>query len=797
MLRNFIKQAFRSFARYRVPYLISFVGLFLGTSAFLLLGHYIYYNFSFDRFHHESNRIARVNCLVSMTDKTLKYAASSRPLGDGLERFFPQIESYTRMRYFPATVMHETTRFDENIILFADSTFLDIFSFTLIKGDPNTALHHPDGMIITEELAERYFAKENPIGKLLNLQLPNGNLSVKITGVAKNPPPNSSIEFSMLASFRMVEGFSNNNYASLLPGLSTFVKVNNAASINNINDNIQQFVKAEFDASLHQALKPELQPLHNIYFASDYQFDFGRKGNRGTLLGLLALGVLILMIAIINYINITVALGTKRAKEIAVRKVLGSGKWQIAGQHLVEMIVLVFGVLILSSITVKLLLPPIEAWLETDLQVGVLNNYQYWLLLFTLGLILALISGAYPAFYLSKFSPLESLRQNKQLTSGRFNLRQVLVSFQFAIAIFFILTAWIVLDQMFFLQNKDLGFDKEQVIMIDIGAPDVASQINNIKTSFSQIAGVEATSSALSGMFAPHIQANFQVAEDTSNQVYLLNTNYIAPGFLNTYDIKLLQGRNFTDTPADRHYKFILNEAAVTHLGLGSIETVPGKGLEYIGQDSVFNGEIIGVVNNYHFQSLRQSIEPIIWTMTEGARQNALALRINGDIKNIISQLEFTWKSFNFEQAFEYNFLDEVVAEAYQNEQQLSVFIQVTTAILLLISCIGVYGIMLFTVEQRNKEIGVRKVFGASIQNLLLQLNKQNIWLTLIGLIVGAPLAYWAGQQWLDNFAYRISFQWYYIPGAVMILIIITLLSVSVLTWRTARKNPVEVLRYE
>lgn len=786
---------FRQLRRFKVQYLISFSGLFLATTTFLLLLHFITYHYSFDRFHQHADETVRLNTVINLPNQQNKYAATAFAVGPEMAARYPEIKEVVRMRTMPGVVEYRQQRFDEGLLTFVDSAFLEVFSFDILAGNQQAPLDATNSIVIRQSLAEKYFSGEDPIGKIVQVTIGDQQQAAEISAVVADPPPNSSINFQMLVNIRQIENDFRPGYASLIPGLFTYFQLQPGTDQAQITAKLQNFVEEHLPEDLQTVMSFYAMPLRDMYFENDYQFDIGLKGNMTSLISLLVLAVITLIMAVINYVNISTALGLKRSREVAVRKIMGSSRTQIAFNQYVDSLI-VIGLTILPAAGLsKLLLPKLGEWLELELTTGPLNQPVFWLLLIIFTLILALFAAAYPALVLSRLPITEVLKRNRPYFHLRFDLKKVLLGFQFAVAVFFLSSAWIVFNQLQYLREKDPGFAKEQVLLVDVASPSLQSRIPQVKQSLREVPGVMALSASTSGIYGVHTQSSFSVPADSSVQGFLMDINFVDPEFMETYQVDLLAGRDFSESiHSDIGQAFILNEAAVKRLGLASNEAALDLRLERIGRDTI-EAPVIGVVGDYHFQSMYQTIAPMAWQISRTAPKNVLAIRMQGNIQNIIPGLEQSWKNADFGETFDFTFLDEAMDNAYRSEQQMGGFIRGISAVLLFITCSGLYGMMLFLIEQKTMEIGIRKTFGAGNLQIQSLLYRQYLGLSLFGIGIGGSAAYWVCSKWLENFAYHLELQAGQIVIAGALCLLLGWLSISILGFRAGQINPVEVMK--
>ncbi|MBK8501499.1 MAG: ABC transporter permease [Saprospiraceae bacterium] len=797
MSEIYFKLVWRNLRRYRVPYSISFSGLFLALAAFLFLSRYVFYHLSVDQFHRDADRIYRINTLIDLPQQHLKYAATAFDVGADMQELYPEITDLVRIRSMPGTITLNGNNLDEGLITYVDSAFFQVFSFDLLEGKPEHVLQNEASIILTKSVAEKYFGNQSPVGTLLEILVGGTEKVVTITGVVKDPPANSTINFSILAPMKLISNLFRPGYASIMPGLFTFVELQPDIQNQKLSSLFQNFVKSRVPADLQEVMSFHPSALKEIYFEDGYQFDAGIKGNRRTIFGLLTLAIITLLLAVINYINVSLGLGAKRIKEMAIRKVLGSSPRQIVKQQLVTTTLLVSVTTIFAFLLIQLTQSKADNWLDMDLSTTLLQGALLWSYLLIIVVVISLLSGLYPALLLTRLSMVEGLKKKVKFFNLKFDLKTTLVGFQFTISVFFLAVTWIIYDQLNFVQSADSGFTMENIILVDVASPNLQRQIPSIKEELSKLPGVESISASTSAIYGMHAQANFSLLRDSFNQSFLCDINYVDEGFLKTYQPHLTEGRDFSEeNSTDIGQAVIVNEKAAFRMGLIPGENVVSAVVQRIGRDTSV-AKIIGVVADYHSQSMHQEIAPMIWQISPEAPKNTLAIRMKGDTKKVLKSVEDNWNNFQTGETFDYVFLDEMMTNAYRSEQQLSTFVRAMTLLLLFITCTGMYGMMLFIIEQKTAEIGIRKTLGASIAQLQLHLHKRYLFIMALGFMVGGALSYWITIRWLENFAYRIDPQIYHFIGAGLICTLVATLTISILTRRAAQLNPVDVLKNE
>ncbi|MBX7153047.1 ABC transporter permease [bacterium] len=803
MIQNYLKIAFRNLIKHKSYSLINISGLAVGITCCMLIMLFVIDELSYDRFHEGASRIYRANLKARLNSKDMQMAMTPAPMAEELVKIFPEIESSTRLkRSGNFTVRYGEKVFNEKKFYFGDPSVFDVFSFTMIFGDPKTALTEPNSVVLTEETAQKYFGDENPVGKILRM---DGRNDYKVTGVMKNIPHNSHVHFDLLASMSTLEEsrdpwwISNNFY--------TYIKLRENQSYKALEEKFIPLVRekagpqiqiatgASFDEFL--AMGGDygffLISLTDIHLFSDIAEEPEPQGNIAYVYIFSAIAFFILLIACINFMNLTTARSAGRAKEIGIRKVLGSYRTQLIRLFMAESIMVSFIALAIAMVLTEILIPLFNELSGKQLS---LNYFEHsWVLpgLLTIGITVGLIAGSYPAFFLSAFQPVKVLKGelSKGVRSGW--LRSTLVVMQFGISIALMIGTGIVFDQIEYLRSKKLGFDKERVAVIHN-----AWLLRDQKHVFKQeilkqpfAANATMLNSNLGGDMG---NSGYQVDNGT-NETFLLwrmNTDF---NFVPTMNIELAEGRNFSKEFLTDSGAVLINETAARIMGLQKpldhhiIELDPDK-------KENAHYPIIGVVKDFHFESLHEPIRPMIIMPTWYGSYLNIRLQ-EGDPKPMLQAIESTWNQFLPGEPFVYSFLDEDFDALYRAEYRVSKIVTIFSLLAVFIACLGLLGLAAFTTEQRTKEIGVRKVLGASVAHIVTLLSRDFLKLVSIAFVVAAPVAYWGMYIWLQDFAYRTS-----IGAAVFIIsgvlaVAVAFLTVSYQAIKAATSNPVDVLKYE
>ncbi len=801
MLKNYLKIAVRNLLKHKAYSFINIAGLAMGMTCCILILLYVQHELSYDRFHQNAKRIYRI-AWFSGNPQT----RTPHPMAQAMVRDFPEVKSAVSISPIwgpgltrPAiAVKYGDKRFDEKGFYSADTTFFEVFSFPLIKGDPETALRSPFSIVITEEMAEKYFGEEEPLGKVLTI---NNNIDLKVSAVLQNLPANSHFHFDFLLSYALLkmretgsyyewEDFGHYNYVKLAPTADPkifeakipdwFLKYNEWPA-----DDIAELKSGQ--------VAFRLQPITDIHLRSHLKWELEPNSDIAYVYLFSAIAVFVLLIACINFMNLSTARSATRAREVGMRKVLGAFRAQLIGQFLGETILLSLMALLLSIAAVELLLPFFNSLSGRNLAVDYRHNPWLILSIGGMALLVGIISGSYPAFFLSALQPVKTLKDTMRVGTKSSRLRQILVVTQFAISIALIAGTGIVATQLEFLKNKKLGFDKEQIVVVPLKTNEMRRNYEAVKAELLRnpsLVSITAVSNVPGGRF----NQNEIYWQDTEGEqsVSQMRVDY---DFFATLDIEITAGRSFSKAMAtDSAAAFILNETAAR---LYDWDTPVGKEITWLDDDNTRRGTVIGVAKDFHFQSLHQSIEPLIFHVLPAGFNYFLVKMSSNNMAGTLADLEKKWKAFDPDRAFEYSFLDEDFAALYNSEERMQAIVGNFSFLAILIACLGLFGLASFTIQQRTKEIGVRKVLGASVSQIVMILSREFTRLVLIAFLVACPLAYFVMNGWLQNFAYRteISLNIFLLAGALGL--IIAWLTVSYQALKAALANPVEALRYE
>ncbi|HMQ89955.1 MAG TPA: ABC transporter permease [Flavilitoribacter sp.] len=795
MLTNQLKAALRNMLRYKGYTLINIAGLSVGVAVCLLIFLWVKDELSYDRFHANADRTYRALWEARFGDNEWKIALVPVPLRTALKSEFPEVDEVTRFYSGGYTLKKGEEVVREQHFLFVDEHFFDVFSADWIAGDPKTALAAPDGIVLTENTAQRYFGDETPMGKTI---LRNDGKPFQVTGVVRDYPAQSHLHFDFLASLRLISVIEQRKEQWGSAACYTYFTIRPDANAGALQEKLSAYVDKnvageEFHQGNNYTSFP-FQALTDIHLKSNVDEELAPNGNLAYvyIFGIVAL--IILVLACINFVNLTTARSMTRSREVGIRKVLGSQRRQLIGQFFGEAFVYVLLATVLAVALTAAVLPAFNQFSGKALSLGFLNSPFVLLLLTGLLAVTTLLSGAFPAYLLSGFSPLSVI---KGRPGGRENgnwLRQTLVVAQFCISTGLIIGTLIVHNQLSYLQSFNLGFDKEQVLVLN-QATALGNNYGPFMEQLEKLPVIERVSTAQfmpgdgfdSTIFLPEQPANYK---ETS-----LNYSFIDPGFSETLKLELTEGRNFTSGMSTDSSACLINETAARKLGW---EEPLGKQISYGGQSPY---TVIGVVKDFNFRSLHEEIEPIVLMMSPWKLSN-MAVRVRaGETATAVAAIQSLWKEMAPNGAFEYQFLDQQYDAQYRAEQRMGQVFTVFSGLAVFIACLGLFGLAAFMAEQRRKEVGIRKVLGASVAGIVSLLSRDFLRLVLLGLLLAAPAAWYLMNNWLKDFAYHTPMDlgsiWWIFAVTGLAAVLIAGATVSFQSIRAAVANPVDSLREE
>ncbi len=806
MIKNYIKIAIRNIIKNKTYSLLNLVGLAIGVMAFIMIMIYVRYELSFDKYSSNVDQIYRVATRGSLNGD-FEMVVSPAPVGTAFVEEIPGVINFTRVRNFGFPVIRYKEKvFSEERWFNADSSFFKVFDISLIQGDATTALKEPNTVVITKSTAERYFGSEDPMGKVLNS---DKRRDYVVSGVVEDPPANTHFHYDFLSSLMSYPDAANNpiwvsnNFWTYLL-LDKNVSPEQVASqfpdmvYKYAGPQIEQFLGVSWDKLIEQGASYGfyLQPLASIHLQSHLDAEIEQNGNALYVKIFSIVALFILIIACINFMNLATARSTKRAREVGVRKTLGSKRSQLIQQFLTEAILLSFVSFIIAVLLVKLLLPFYNIVGGFQLELNLFSDPVVLPALIILMLMVGVISGSYPAFYLASFNPVKVLK-GSPLTKGHKSwLRSGLIIFQFTISITLFTGTMVIYNQLKYIQNKELGYNKEEVVIVE-KTDDIGAVINSFKEDLKKdprIISVSNSTHLIGHNFNQNVK---RIQGEPAENAILFSEFFADKYFVETYGLEVAEGRFFdTDRPADS-VSVVINETAVRILGFD--DPIGMAIINDNGPGDPIIAPIIGVIKDFHLQSLHWEIRPmLLHPFRQDGFGRYTAVKITSEDKQgTLEYIESIWKKYAIDQPFEYIFLDDDFDQLYLDEERTRKIVTIFTVLAMFIASLGLFGLSSFIAEQRTKEVGIRKVLGASVTNIYLLLSKDILKLVAIATIISWPITYMTMNRWLENFAYRIEFDQllFIISGAIAF--IIAQATVTSQALRAANSNPVKALKYE
>jgi len=800
MLKNYLLIAARNLRKNLAYSFINIFGLAVGMACCGVILLYIQKELSYDRYHPDHKQLHRVAIWKDATGNKQGQASVSYELANVLRREYPEVLTAARLFRTAQTpvIKIDDRQFPEERFYFADSTIFSVFSLPLLKGEAATALTQPNSIVISRALAEKYFRSLDVLGKVVAVNLNNRDVDFKITGVLANAPENTHFKYDALASFQNVDqatSFTDILKSWFFYGFWTYVKLPTDYPAAAFEAKLAQVVKKYFPPT-RQNSQLLLQPVQDIHLASHFENEIEGNNNIIYIYIFAAIALLVLVIACINFMNLTTARSLQRAKEVGMRKVLGAYRLQLVKQFLAEAMLVSGVAVVLGMGLIELFLAIFNNLSAIQLRLNLFAN-GFWVLGFlALGLLVGLLSGIYPAFFLAAFQPSKTLKGTFARTGGA-GLRQGLVVFQMAVTVVLLVAIATISQQLQFIRDKNLGFQKEQMLLIKSAGTKLAASPPNFETFKAQllqtpnVRGVTRISAPMGKGFP--IRSIF-FKEIVESEKVALPFIFTGHDFATVYNLEMAEGRDFSQTfSTDTNFVYLVNEAAVKQYGL---DPAIGRVIAS-GDRNPQRGPIVGVVKDFHFAPLHQKIEPLVIGLFNGPIPYISVKLSAANLSQTVGQIEKLWAQIEPDRPLEFSFLDDQLDQAYRFETQLGKIVSYFTALAIFIACLGLFGMASFAAEQRTKEIGIRKVLGASVPGVIALLSKDFTRLVFSGFVIAAPLAYLAMNRWLDDFAYRIALGPSVFLFAGVAAFVIALLTVSYQSIKAALTNPVEALRYE
>lgn len=799
MFINYLKTAFRNLLRNKVYSLINISGLAIGIAACLLIFLYIITEFSYDKFHEKADRIYRVAINGEISGSFFNVAVSSAAMAEPIVRDFPEVVDAVRLNDVSQTVYftYNDKKYFEEGMIYADSSFFDIFSYDVLNGDLKTALNEPYSLVLTEEIARKYFGKENPIGKIIKL---NDKQNYKVTAVIADPPQNAHFHFKIVSSFStLYKEHGKENYESWGSlSLLTYILLADGASPEDFEKKLPAFFLKYMEdlQTLDVKFEAFLQPITSIHLHSNLMAEAEANSSMSYIYTFSAIAIFILLIACINYMNLTTARSIKRAREVGLRKVVGALKKQLIFQFICESIILSLIGFIIALILVEAALPVFNDLTGQEFGLNLLSKWYFILGMIGMVLFVGFIAGSYPAFYLSSFQPIKVIKGSLSKSSGKSSLRNILVIIQFTVSIILIICTGVVYSQLQYIKSKKLGFDKEHIVVLPLRGERLRNKIEVIKSELLNLSCVDKVTASKS-ILGREIDGTGYIPEGfDENSPWIIFTNSVDHDYVETMGMKLIKGRVFSKEFGTDTASIIINKTLMKKLGW---EDPLGKKIISFRETIEIPLTIIGVIDDFHFQSLHDAVEPSLLSFNPSAMR-FLSVKLHpGNINSTLETLRAKWNELESSFPFDYFFLDQDLDRLYRADKRMGEIFIYFTIIAIFVACLGLFGLASYSAEQKTKEIGIRKAIGSSVSGIAFMLTKQFVKWILIANIIAWPVAYYYMDKWLDNFAYNIElsdFWWLFVASAVISFIIAVLTVVSQ-ALRAATSNPVEALKYE
>jgi len=809
MIKNYLKIAWRNLIKYKFISFINLFGLTVGLGCCLLILTYIIHELSYDKYHKNADRTYRITRQFNASDGKvwLHLGTIAPPFGPLLTSEYPEIEKMTRLLQFGPTPMRFGENvFNENDIYVADDQLFDVFDITVTKGNAKRALSDPFCVMLSEEKAKKYFGNEDPVNKSVRIF---NQYDLKVTGVYKSFPSNTHMHPGMLISFPTLrdstiygeEGlrtnWGNNSFF-------TYILLPAKYDAKQLEKRFPAFLDKHYPTSANATTKPSqatalfLQKLTDIHLRSHLDYEAEENGDIKRVYIFSAIALFILLIACINYMNLSTARSALRAREIGIRKVAGAQRKEIIAQFLSESVLVSFIAMLIAIVLCWVSIPYFNKISGLHMSIRSLFQPAILIPLLLIPFVVGIISGIYPSLFMSSFQPVKVLKGLFKVKQGSFSFRQVLVVTQFSISIILIVCTAIVFRQLNYMQQKSLGFDREHIVTMPYNG-DLSPQFDAFRNEllqYTSIKNVGRSSRIPTGRLLDAMGASVPVgdtAQPVKADIKMVTADYY---FVPTYGVKMIAGRNFSKEYGTDSSSFIVNESAVAAIGWKSPEQAIGKPFNYGG----IRGKIVGVMNDLHFESLHENITPLVLLMptAQGGGYNRLSVKLAGsDMQGALAHIEKTWRKFLPNAPYEYTFLDENFETLYRSEKVQAMLFTIFACIAIFIACLGLFGLSAFTITQRIKEIGIRKVLGANTGTIVNLLSKDFLKLVAVAALIAFPIAWFAMYNWLQDFAYRSTIAWWIFILAGVIAAFVALVTISFQAIKAATSNPVKSLRTE
>lgn len=803
MVKNYLKTGWRNIVKNRGTFVVNIMGLAFGIASVIMIMLYVSDELSFDRFNEKADRMVRVVFRADINGEKMKEAVVMAPVAQTLKNELPEVTNATRLaKSYNNRLEYKGTYYGQSDLGYVDPNFFEVFTLPIISGNKNTPLDKPSSVVISQSLAENIFGNSDPVGK--SITITNSDKQLYISGVMKDIPKNSHFHFDLLVS---TLDYANAKKTTWMQSdFFTYLVLKDDAQIEKVEAKLPAITKKymgpqminAIGMSYQEFLKDNslglfLQPLTDIHLHSDFSdaTTLEQGGDIKYIYIFSVIAIFMLVIACINFMNLATASASKRSKEVGIRKVLGSNKNQLIYQFLAEASISTVIATSLAIALFALALPSFNQLAGKAIELSSLLNPVYLLSLFGLILLITLLSGSYPAFYLSSFNPLNALKSKFSGNGKGSGIRSGLVVFQFVISAGLILATLVVREQMHYIQNKDLGYEKDQLLVVR----NTYLLGNNEDNFIQEIKNDPRVQNVTHSAFVPAGESDNEVGGIFLNGDFLRRMFFynVDENYIPTMGMELLGGRNFSKSYGDETDNVIINEKAAEVLGFG--KDAIGKTFQRDTDEGPRDITVIGIIRNFNWKSLHQEIEPLILKMNPYG--GVIIRSKTADMSGVIENLDSDWNQFNPKEALNYSVLDDSFNHTYLKERKMGTILTLFAILTIIVACLGLFGLVTFTAEQRFKEIGIRKVLGSSVTQIVALLSKDFLKLVVISFLVAFPLCYYLMNKWLQDFAYRIQIQWYLFVFAAVITLGIAFLTIGIKSFKAANANPIKSLKIE
>jgi putative ABC transport system permease protein len=807
MLSNYLKITSRNLWRNKTFASINIAGLAIGMATCILILLFVQHELSFDRFHEKADRIYRVTFSGNVQGQVMHEASVMPPVAQALKADYHEIETSTRLREMgKPTIKYQNNTFKGDKAAYIDANFFEVFTLPLLHGDPTSVLQQPNTVVLTKHIAKKYFGNSDPIGQILSIE--NITAPCTVTGIINDIPSNSHFRMEIFVAMAGLPEAQLPTWMS--SNFFTYIVLKEGQNYQQLAAKlpltIDKYLAPQMPEAMGMTLQEfrnqgnslglSLQPLTDIHFGAGFEYEMEPTGNIQYVYMFSAIALFVLLIACINFMNLATAAAAKRAKEVGIRKVMGSTKTALIKQFIAESMLLTGISLLLAVGLVYVVMPFFKAFVDLPLSLHPLDNN--WLLpgIVVVGLITGILSGVYPAFFLSAFEPISVLKGKLVQGKNKFGLRSGLVVFQFSISILLTISTLFVYQQLSFIQNKQLGYQKEQVVVL----PNIGQLGNNwpvFKRQLEQNPRVQSVSNSGYLPAGDSFGNNFFIAPEEHDKQLTKTLRYdIDEKYLATLGMSLASGRNFSSDYGSDSTSMIVNETAAKALGWE--KDAVGHIVHYTQKNGqTIHYQVIGVVKDFHFRSLHEAISPLVMVWNKSNNGNLIVKANASDMSELLANAKANWESFSPSEPFTYTFLEERFEQTYKSEQKTGLMLAIFAGLTIFVACLGLFGLAMFTTVQRAKEIGVRKVLGASVVSVVALLSTDFLKLVLLGLVIAVPVAYYCMNLWLSDFAYHVDMQWWIFVAAGLVAILVAFLTVAGQAMKAAVKNPVSALKSE